>query len=43
MNVLTSTDIRQLSAEGLSTEAITCLLVPQEVANMASTTTPMSI
>ena len=43
MNVLTSTDIRQLSAEGLSTEAITRLLVPQEVANMASTTAPMSI
>ena len=41
MHVLTSMDIRQLSTEGLSTEAITHLLVPQEVAEMASTSTPM--
>ena len=42
MHVLTSSDIRHLSAEGLSTEAITRLLVPQEVADMASTSAPMS-
>ena len=42
MNLLTSTDIRQLSAEGVSTEAITRLLVPPEVANMASASTPMT-
>lgn len=43
MNVLTSTDIRQLSADGMSTEAITRLLVPQEIANMATAPTPMAL
>ena len=42
MNVLTSDDIRQLSAEGVSTEAITRLLVPPEVINLASMPAPMS-
>ena len=42
MTVLTSSDIHQLAAEGMSTDAITNLLVPQEVAEMASTFTPMS-
>ena len=37
MHLLTSTDIRKLSAKGVSTEAITRLLVPPEVANLAST------
>ena len=41
MTVLSNTDIRQLSAEGMSMEAITHLLVPQEVADMATTSTPM--
>ena len=43
MTVLSGSDIRQLSAEGMSTEAITRLLVPQEVAELASTSTPMTL
>ena len=43
MSVLTSTDIQQLSAEGLSADAITRLLVPQEVVDMASTSTPINL
>lgn len=43
MKVLSGSDIRQLSAEGMSTEAITRLLIPREVADLASTTTPMSL
>jgi hypothetical protein len=41
MTVLSGSDIRQLSAEGMSTDAITRLLVPQEIAKMASMSTPM--
>ena len=43
MTLLTGDDIRQLSAEGMSTEAITRLLVPQEVAELATTSTPMTL
>jgi hypothetical protein len=41
MTVLSSSNIRQLSANGMSTEAITRLLVPQEIANMVTMSTPM--
>ena len=43
MTLLTGDDIRQLSAKGMSTEAITHLLVPQEVAELATTSTPMTL
>ena len=43
MTVLSGSDIRQLSAEGMSMEVITCHLVPQEVAKMASTSMPMAL
>jgi hypothetical protein len=43
MSVLTSTDIQQLSVDGVSADAITRLLVLQEVADMASSTTPMPL
>ena len=43
MTVLSRSDIRQLSAEGMSTEAITHLLIPQEVAELASMSTPMTL
>ena len=43
MTVLSGPEIRQLAADGMTTEAITRLLVPQEVADMATSTTPMSL
>jgi hypothetical protein len=43
MTLLTGEDIRQLSAEGMSTDAITRLLVPQSIADLASTETPMTL
>ena len=43
MTLLTGNDIQQLSAKGMSTEAITCLLVPQEVAELAISSTPMTL
>lgn len=42
MNILTGDDIRHLSDEGMSTEAITCLLVPTDVAAMATNPAMMS-
>ena len=43
MTVLTRPEIRQLAAEGMSTEAITRLLVPKEVIDMTKSTTPTSL
>jgi hypothetical protein len=42
MTLLSSNDIHQLSAEGMSPDAITHLLIPKEVADMAITPAPMS-
>ena len=43
MTHLAGDDICQLSAEGMSTEAITRLLILQEVAKLATTVTPMPL
>lgn len=42
MTVLTREDIRCLSSKGMSTEAITCLLVPMDVTNMVTDPAPSS-
>ena len=43
MTVLSGDDIRQLSAEGMSTDVITHLFVPHEIAKLATTLTPMAL
>ena len=43
MTILSGEDICQLLVEGMSTEVINHLLIPQEVADLATISTPMAL